>query len=50
MILEGRYTWKLHKQYGPIIRVDPYEVRINDLDYYEGLYVVGGKRKSEQWA
>ena len=53
VVLHGRYTWKiakLHKQYGPIIRINPYEVHINDPDYYDELYVSGGKRRSEQWS
>ncbi|KAL9596343.1 MAG: hypothetical protein Q9219_005860 [cf. Caloplaca sp. 3 TL-2023] len=53
VVLQGRYTWKiadLHRQYGPIIRINPYEVHINDPEYYDELYVSGGKRKSEQWS
>ena len=53
VILHGRYTWKigeLHKEYGPIVRINPYEVHINDPEFYDEVYVSGGKRKSEQWA
>ena len=53
VILKGRYTWKiaeLHKQYGPIIRINPFEVHIDDPDFYDEVYVLGNKRKSEQWA
>lgn len=53
VILKGRYTWKiadLHKQYGPIIRINPFEVHIQDPDFYDEVYVLGSKRKSEQWA
>ena len=53
VVLRGRYTWKiaeLHKQYGPIIRINPYEVHINDPDFYDELYVSGGKRKTEAWS
>lgn len=53
VVLRGRYTWKiadLHKQYGPIVRINPYEVHIYDPDFYDELYVSGGKRRSEQWS
>lgn len=53
VVLHGRYTWRiadLHKQYGLIVRVNPYEVHINDPEFYDELYVSGGKRKSEQWS
>ncbi|KAL8946840.1 MAG: hypothetical protein Q9222_006816 [Ikaeria aurantiellina] len=53
VVCQGRYTWKiaeLHKQYGPIIRINPYEVHIDDPDFYDEVYVSGGKRKTEQWS
>ncbi|KAL8927235.1 MAG: hypothetical protein Q9208_002411 [Pyrenodesmia sp. 3 TL-2023] len=53
VVLQGRYTWKiaeLHKQYGPIIRINPYEVHISDPDFYDEVYVRGAKRKTEQWS
>ncbi|KAL8788902.1 MAG: hypothetical protein Q9213_001425 [Squamulea squamosa] len=53
VVLGGRYTWKiakLHEQYGPIIRINPFEVHINDPDFYDEVYVAGGKRKTDQWS
>ena len=53
VILKGRYTWKiakLHQQYGPVIRINPFEVHIDDPDFYDEVYVLGSKRKSEKWA
>ena len=53
VILRGRYTWKiaeLHEQYGPIIRINPFEVHIHDPDFYDELYVSGGKRKTDVWS
>ncbi|KAL9012150.1 MAG: hypothetical protein Q9173_003063 [Seirophora scorigena] len=53
VVLQGRYTWKiaeLHEQHGPIVRINPYEVHINVPDFYDELYVMGGKRKTEQWS
>lgn len=53
VIRRGRYTWKiaeLHKQYGPIIRINPYEIHIIDPDYIDELYVGPSKRKSDLWS
>ncbi|KAL8679521.1 MAG: hypothetical protein Q9186_004203 [Xanthomendoza sp. 1 TL-2023] len=53
VILQGRYTWKiaeLHEKYGPIIRINPFEVHINDPDFYDEIYVGPSKRKTEQWS
>ncbi|KAF8856412.1 cytochrome P450 [Acephala macrosclerotiorum] len=41
VILSGQYTFKiqeLHKQYGPIVRISPFELHINDADYFDVLY------------
>ncbi|KAL8793891.1 MAG: hypothetical protein Q9195_003510 [Heterodermia aff. obscurata] len=53
VFLGGRYTWKiaeLHEKYGPIIRINPYEVHINDPDFYDEVYVSGSRRKTDQWS
>ncbi|RAL63677.1 hypothetical protein DID88_003720 [Monilinia fructigena] len=36
----------MHEQYGPIIRINPYELHIDDLEYYDELYA-GSTRKRE---
>ncbi|KAI1167499.1 cytochrome P450 [Nemania serpens] len=39
--LGGQYTFKiieLHKKYGPIIRISPWELHIADPDFYDTLY------------
>ncbi|PQE04573.1 cytochrome p450 protein [Rutstroemia sp. NJR-2017a BVV2] len=46
----GQYTFKigeLHKKYGPIVRINPYELHINDPDYYDEIYAAGGKRRDK---
>ena len=55
MILRGQYTFRirtLHAEYGPVIRINPYELHISDPDYYDELYVSsasGDKRNKWEW-
>lgn len=55
VILRGKYTFhirNLHAKYGPIIRINPYELHISDPYYYETLYatsVSGEKRDKWVW-
>lgn len=51
IVLGGQYTFKiieLHKQYGPIIRINPDEVHVGDADFYPVLYA-GGSQRREKW-
>lgn len=46
----GRFLWKtaeLHEQYGPIIRIGPNEVQVNDKDYYSEMYPSGNRRREK---
>ncbi|KAH7136179.1 cytochrome P450 [Dendryphion nanum] len=53
LVLGGQYTFKigeLHKQYGPIIRISPWEVHIHDPDFYNTLYAPATtRRKSDKY-
>lgn len=52
IVLGGQYVFKmvdLHKRYGPIIRINPYEVHINDPDFHPHLYPTSNRRR-DRWA
>lgn len=55
VVLGGQYTFKiieLHKQYGPIIRISPWELHVGDPDFYSVLYATsasGQKRNKYNW-
>ncbi|ORY67553.1 cytochrome P450 [Pseudomassariella vexata] len=53
VICHGQYTWKIaemHKKYGPIIRISPYELHINDPAYFEKLYRQDGRWNKYAWS
>ena len=52
IVLGGQYTFKvleLHKQYGPIVRISPWEIHVGDPDFFPKLYT-GPSRRREKWA
>jgi hypothetical protein len=44
----GQYIWKLeelHRQYGPILRISPDEIQINDPEAFDLVYVAGAEKR-----
>ncbi|KAI0972475.1 trichodiene oxygenase [Xylaria arbuscula] len=53
LILGGKYTWQIremHKKYGPIIRISPYELHVIDPKFYEKLYCQDGWWDKYDWS
>lgn len=50
IIQPGKYVFKiqeLHKQYGPIIRITPDEVHVNDIGFLDTVYAPSMKRRDK---
>ncbi|KAK1758505.1 cytochrome P450 CYP542B3 [Echria macrotheca] len=53
IILGGQYVFKtidLHKKYGPVVRINPYEVHIGDAEFYSVLYPTTTNKRRDRWA
>lgn len=52
-MLRGQYTFHirdLHAKYGPIIRINPYELHVSDPEYIDKLYVSSASgEKRDKW-
>ncbi|KAF2969426.1 hypothetical protein GQX73_g4121 [Xylaria multiplex] len=43
----GKYTFKIkefHEKHGPIVRINPHHVHINDINFYDTIYAPGGAK------
>ncbi|EXJ89675.1 hypothetical protein A1O3_02742 [Capronia epimyces CBS 606.96] len=52
VVKKGQFTFKiqeLHKQYGPIVRIVPDELHIQDSQFYETLYTKAGRVDKYDW-
>ncbi|KAB8221594.1 cytochrome P450 [Aspergillus novoparasiticus] len=50
LFLGGRYLFeieRMHKRYGPIVRINPREVHISDPQYYDEIYASGTRRRNK---
>ncbi|RJE21131.1 Cytochrome P450 [Aspergillus sclerotialis] len=50
VIKSGSYIWevdRMHKVYGPIIRIGPREIRIKDPEYYDEIYASSARRREK---
>ncbi|KAF2707312.1 cytochrome P450 [Pleomassaria siparia CBS 279.74] len=54
IILGGKYIWKikaLHEQYGPIIRINPYELHVIDPDFWDIMYTAStNSNRRDKWS
>ncbi|KUJ18476.1 cytochrome P450 [Mollisia scopiformis] len=53
VVLNGQYTFKIvqmHKEYGPIVRISPYELHVIDSTFFEKLYRQEGRWDKYAWA
>lgn len=51
IVLGGQYTFKIidmHEKYGPIVRINPWEVHVGDPDFFSEVYA-GPSRRRDKW-
>ncbi|KAI5464211.1 cytochrome P450 [Mariannaea sp. PMI_226] len=51
VVLGGQYTFKIndmHEKYGPIVRINPWEVHVGDPDFFSELYT-GPSSRRDKW-
>jgi len=52
VVLQGQFTFRIqtmHKKYGPIVRITPFELHIEDSDYWDELYSRGTRYDRYEW-
>lgn len=46
----GRYTREIkemHRTYGPLVRINPYEIHCSDINFSDEIYAVGGRKRDK---
>lgn len=49
-IQRGKYTFeiqRMHEKYGPVVRISPEEIHVNEPSFIDELYAGGGKRRDK---
>ncbi|KAI1419240.1 cytochrome P450 [Xylaria sp. FL1777] len=52
VIQNGQYTFKIakmHKEYGPIVRISPYELHVSDPTFFDVIYRQDGRWDKYAW-
>ncbi|MCJ1479035.1 hypothetical protein MMC13_007719 [Lambiella insularis] len=50
VIRPGKFVWKiqeLHKEYGPIVRITPWEIHINDVEFLNEIYASSARKRNK---
>lgn len=54
IILGGKYIWKikeLHRQYGPVVRINPHELHVSDPVFWDVMYTAStNSNRRDKWS
>ncbi|KAI0196447.1 putative cytochrome P450 [Astrocystis sublimbata] len=52
VVMRGQFTFqiqKMHKKYGPIVRINPFELHVEDSNYWDELYTGHKEYERYEW-